>query len=103
GYDAQQDSLMAVFGAAAQRHDVRMRNVYFDVATNVTAETTPDEAALVARRIREVGAGRVLYGSDLSPPGGSVRAGWEIFREKLPLTAEELAVIAGNVTRFAAR
>ena len=101
GYDAQQDSLMAVFGAAAQRHDPRMRNVYFDVATNVTAETTSEEAALVARRIREVGVGHVLYGSDLSPPGGSVATGWKIFRERLPLTAEEIATIAGNVTRFA--
>ena len=101
GYDAQQDSLMAVFGVAAQRHDPRMRNVYFDVATNVTDETMPEEAALVTRRIREVGVRHVLYGSDLNPPGGSVAAGWRIFREKLPLTAEEIATIAGNVTRFA--
>ena len=101
GYTVQQDSLMAVFGAAAERDDPRMRNVYFDVATNVTAETTPEEAALVAKRIRQVGPRRVLYGSDLSPPGGSVRSGWETFRDRMPLTAEEKRTIAGNVTRFA--
>jgi predicted TIM-barrel fold metal-dependent hydrolase len=100
GYTAQQDSLMAVFGAAAQRGDPRMRNVYFDVATNVTDETTPEEAALVASRIQEVGAARVLYGSDLSPPGGSVRSGWEIFRSRVPLTPAEIRTIAGNLTRF---
>ena len=101
GYPAQADELMAVFGAAAERGDARMRNVYFDVATVVTTESTPEEAALVARRIRQVGIQRALYGSDLNPPGGSVRAGWEIFRTRTPLTTAELQTIAGNVTRFA--
>ncbi len=90
------DSVMAVFGEAAERNDPHMRNVYFDVATDVTAETTPANAALVARRIRQVGPRRVLYGSDLSPPGGSIRSGWEIFRDRVPLTADELRTIALN-------
>jgi predicted TIM-barrel fold metal-dependent hydrolase len=94
------DSVMAAFGEAGERNDPHMRNVYFDVATNVTAETSPANAALVARRIRQVGARRVLYGSDLSPPGGSIRSGWEIFRAKVPLTAEELRTIALNVPSF---
>jgi predicted TIM-barrel fold metal-dependent hydrolase len=94
------DSVMAVFGDAAQRGDARMRNVYFDVATDVTEETTPANASLVARRIRQIGPSHVLYGSDLSPPGGSIRSGWTIFRDRLPLTAGELRTIAGNVTRF---
>src|SRR3954468_7036943 len=89
GYPAQTDEVMAVFGAAAERRDPRMRNIYFDVATNVTAETTPEEGAVVAMRIRQVGSQRVLYGSDLSPPGGSIRSGWEIFRTRTPLTAAE--------------
>ena len=78
-----------------------MRNIYYDVATNVTVETTSEEAALVARRLREVGIERVLYGSDLSPPGGSIRAGWEIFRGKIPFTQAEFDELAGNRTRFA--
>ena len=101
GYPAQADSVMDAFGAAAERGDMRMRNVYFDVATIVTEETTPENAALVARRIRQIGARRVLYGSDLGPPGGSIAAGWQIFRDKVPLTTEELRTIAGNVPRFA--
>jgi hypothetical protein len=44
---------------------------------------------------------RVLYGSDLTPPGGSIRSGWEIFRDRVPLTPEELRTVAANVTRFA--
>ena len=101
GYPAQTDSVMAEFGAAAERGDARMRNVYFDVATDVDEETTPAQAELVARRIRQVGARHVLYGSDLLPPGGSIRSGWEIFRRKVPLTTAEQRTIAGNVTRFA--
>jgi predicted TIM-barrel fold metal-dependent hydrolase len=101
GYPPQADSVMAVFAAAADRKDARMRNVYFDVATAVASETTPQEAAQVAQRIRQIGVEHVVYGSDLSPPGGSIRAGWEIFRDRVPLTAAELRTIAGNVTRFA--
>jgi predicted TIM-barrel fold metal-dependent hydrolase len=101
GYPAQADEVMAVFGTAAERKDPRMRNIYFDVATNVTPETTTEEAALVAKRVRQVGASRVLYGSDLSAPGGSIHSGWEIFRERVPLTDAEFRTIAGNVTRFA--
>lgn len=101
GYPPQNDEVMAVFATAAERKNPRMANLYFDVAVNVTAEITPAAAALVAQRIRQVGPGRVLYGSDLSPPGGSIRQGWEIFRTKIPLTAAELQQIADNRTRFA--
>ena len=101
GYDAQSDSVMAEFGAAADRHEPRMRNVYFDVASNVAEETTPQQAALIARRIRQIGARHFLYGSDLSVPGGTIKAGWELFRTRVPLTADEMRTIADNVTRFA--
>jgi len=100
GYSVQNDSVMAEFGAAAERGDPRMRNVYFDVASNVAEETTPQEAALVAKRLRQVGMPHVLYGSDLSVPGGTIKAGWALFRTRTPLTADELRTIAGNVRPF---
>jgi predicted TIM-barrel fold metal-dependent hydrolase len=78
-----------------------MKNVYFDVSSNVTEEITPAEAALLTKRIRQLGTGRILYGSDLSVPGGTVRRGWEIFRTNLPLAEAEVQQIAGNRTRFA--
>ena len=77
-----------------------MRKIYFDVATAVTAETTPEQLALVATRVRQVGADRVLYGSDLGPPGGSIRAGWEIFHDRVPLSAKEMQTIARNERPF---
>ncbi len=99
GY-AQADELMAIFGEAARRKDPRMRRLLIDIATNVTSDTTPEEAALIAERIRQVGPQRILYGSDLSPPGGSIARGWEIFRTKLPLTEAELRIIATNELRL---
>lgn len=95
------DDVMAAFGAAAKANDPRMRNVFFDVASNVHGGTTREAAAVIAERIRQVGVQRVLYGSDLDPPGGSIAAGWRIFHEKLPLTESEFRTIAGNVTQFA--
>jgi predicted TIM-barrel fold metal-dependent hydrolase len=100
GYPPQSDEVMAVFAAAAERNDPRMRNLYFDVATIVTEESTPADAALVAQRVRQVSPKRVLYGSDLMPPGGSIRKGWEIFRTKVPLTDAEMQQVAKNRTRF---
>ena len=101
GYAEQTGEVMRAFGDAAQRKDPRTRNLWFDVATTVTDDTTPADAGTVAELIRQVGPGRVLYGSDLTPPGGSIRRGWEIFRTKVPLTAAELQQIAGNETGFA--
>jgi predicted TIM-barrel fold metal-dependent hydrolase len=101
GYSSQHDEVMAVFGAAAERNDPRMNNLYFDVSSNVTDDITPADAALVTQRIRQAGTTRILYGSDLSAPGGSIGKGWEIFRTKLPLTPAELRQIANNRTRFA--
>ena len=100
GYPVQNDAIMAVFGDAAERRDPRLRRVYFDIATNVTADFTPADGAIVAKRIRQVGATHILYGSDLSPPGGSIRAGWDIFRAKVPLTDAEARTIAGNRLPF---
>ena len=101
GYPPQADEVMAVFAAAAERQDPRMANVLFDVATIVTDESTPADGALVAQRIRQIKPSRVLYGSDLNPPGGSIRQGWEIFRTKVPLNTAEMQQIANNRARFA--
>jgi predicted TIM-barrel fold metal-dependent hydrolase len=101
GYSPQHDEVMAVFAAAVERKDPRMNNLYFDVASNVTDDITPADAALVAQRIRQVGPKRVLYGSDLTAPGGNIGKGWEIFRTKVPLTPEEVQQIASNRPRFA--
>ena len=103
GYSEQTTEVMEVFAAAADRKDPRMENIYFDVATIIAEDTTEADAATAARLIRRVGIGRVLYGSDLTPPGGSVAKGWEIFRSKVPLLDAEFQQIMNNETRFARR
>jgi predicted TIM-barrel fold metal-dependent hydrolase len=101
GYTPQHDEVMVAFSDAAALNDPRMRNVYFDVSGIFVEEITPDQAMRAARRIREVGMSRIVYGSDLTPAGGSIRRGWEIFRSKVPLTEAEFRQIAENRTRFA--
>ena len=100
-YVPQHDEVMGAFGEAVERNDRYVRNVYFDVSGIFVEETTADEGARAARRLRQVGVSRILYGSDLTPAGGSIRRGWEIFRSKVPLTEDELRQIARNQTRFA--
>jgi hypothetical protein len=50
--------------------------------------------------IRQVGTGRVLYGTD-SAQGGNLRPreSWEAFKA-LPLTRDEFAKIANNVPPY---
>ncbi len=100
GYPQQNDAIMGEFAGAAERRDPRLARVYFDVATNVTADITPADGARVAARIRQVGPKHIVYGSDLSPPGGSIRSGWDIFRDKVPLRPSEFKAIAGNRLKF---
>jgi uncharacterized protein len=97
GYDdPPADSAMAVLAEAVEKRDPRTRRLWFDVTTVVDREISPAHAALVARRIRQVGAERVLYGSDAAV-GENLRPrdGWIAFR-RLPLTEQEFRTIAVN-------
>jgi predicted TIM-barrel fold metal-dependent hydrolase len=91
---------MAALAAAVARRDPRTRNLWFDVASIVDRDISPALARLVADTIRQVGPGRVLYGTD-SAQGGNLRPreSWEAFR-KLPLTDEEFAQIARNLPPY---
>lgn len=100
GYDAATDSALGVFTDAIAKHDRRMKNVWFDVATVVRPEMSPDELQQIAARIRQLGVERVLYGSDAAAsPLSYPKAGWAAFR-RLPLTETEFGVIANNVTPY---
>jgi predicted TIM-barrel fold metal-dependent hydrolase len=100
GYDAATDSALSVFTDAIARLDLRMKNVWFDAATVVRPEMSPDELQQIAARIRQLGVERVLYGSDAAAsPLSYPRAGWAAFK-RLPLTEAEFRVIANNVTPY---
>jgi predicted TIM-barrel fold metal-dependent hydrolase len=70
------------------------------VASVASLDLSPASAALVARRIRQVGVERILYGSDAAA-GDNLRPreAWAAFR-RLPLTESELVRIAGNVAPY---
>ncbi len=97
GYDdPPADSAMAVLADAVQNHDRRTRRLWFDVATIADLDISAANAALAAKRIRQVGVERVLYGSDAAAAGNlRPREGWAAFR-RLPLTESEFERIARN-------
>jgi uncharacterized protein len=101
GYDdPPADDAMAVLAEAVAQGDPRTSQLWFDVATVVDRTISPAHAALVARRIRQVGVERVLYGSDAAT-GDNLRPreGWAAFRQ-LPLSEDEFAWIAMNVAPY---
>jgi predicted TIM-barrel fold metal-dependent hydrolase len=102
GFPENAQAAMAVLAHAVANKDPRARNLYFDVTTIVTGETAPENAAAIARYVREVGPGRVLFGSD-APLGGNPKPleAWQIFTKHLPLTDDEFRTIAANVAPYA--
>ena len=99
GYDSTTDAALSVFVDAVARHDRRARHLWFDVTT-VSRNATPDNLELIARRIRELGVKRVLYGSDAAGGGNlAPRESWADFL-KVPLTEAEFRTIATNVAPY---
>lgn len=93
------DEALAVFAEAAAAGDPRVRNLWFDFATIVSAGLTDAQVELATRRIRQMGIERMLFGSDLDPAVPPKRA-WATFRIMLPLTDDELRAIADNVPPY---
>jgi predicted TIM-barrel fold metal-dependent hydrolase len=100
GYDDPLvDQAIGAFVDAVDAHDPRLAHVYFEVSGVAGLGQYAQQAGLVARRIRQLGVERVLYGTDGTSPGRSVRDAWEVFL-KLPLTDAEFRTIAANVAPY---
>ena len=101
GYDdPPAHAAVAVLAEAVERADPRTGGLWFDVAAVVDLGISAAHADLVVRLVRQVGAERVLYGSDAAT-GGNLRPreGWAAFR-RLPLTDHEFGQIAGNLAPY---
>ncbi|MFL6635828.1 MAG: amidohydrolase family protein [Massilia sp.] len=101
GYDdPPAQAAMAVLADAVENHDPHANNLWFDVASIVDRDIRPETAAVVVKFIRQIGVGRVLYGTD-SAQGANLRPreSWAAFR-KLPLSPAEFAHIAANVPPY---
>ena len=100
GYPAQNDEVMGAFAAAIQRGDRRVANIYFDPSGNVDKDLSAADGALIARRMRQIGMRRFVYGTDLTFPDATIAEGWLLFRTRVPLTPAELRTIANNRLAF---
>jgi predicted TIM-barrel fold metal-dependent hydrolase len=95
-----------VFADAVAAKDPRTKNLYFDLTeVEPAAEYTGDTAGAmqaITQRIRRIGLGRILYGSDAAatPDAPPTSLRWARLRRALPLTNEELKVVADNVAPY---
>lgn len=100
GYEPVVAGALGVFVEAIGSQDGRMKNVLFDVTAVVDAAAQPEQLEEIAARIRQIGVGRILYGSDAAAtPATYPKAGWTAFR-RLPLTAAEFDTIAANISPY---
>ena len=93
-------AVLAALALACERREAGTRNLWFDVASIAGRDIAPQDAAEVARRIRQIGVARVLYGTDAAQ-GGNLRPreAWATFL-RLPLGEGEFARIARNVPPY---
>lgn len=96
------DDALGVFAEAMAAGDPRTRNLYFDMASNVTEDESAAAMELVTKRMRQLGVGRILYGTDMSvgTTNPAPAAAWATMRRRLALTDEELRTIAHNVPPY---
>ena len=98
--DPPSRAVLATLAEAMEKRHPATRNLWFDVSSIAQNDTTPQDAAELVRRLRQIGMGRVLYGTD-SAQGENLRPreAWAAFRT-LPLTEAELRQVAGNVAPY---
>ncbi len=102
--DPPVDGALAVLAEAVEVADPRAGRLWFDVSgvAGSALGTPVPNADLLVRRLRQIGTGRILFGSDAATGGNlAPREAWRRFRE-LSLKEQEFAAIAQNVAPYAA-
>jgi predicted TIM-barrel fold metal-dependent hydrolase len=102
GGEAFSDEALAVYADAVAAGDPRTKNLYFDLAeAAAVANGSAETLQTIAKRIRQIGLQRVLYGSDGPvPEADAPRDAWRQMRTEIPLTETELRTIANNVAPY---
>lgn len=104
GHSADADAAIGVFVDALARQDPVTRGLIFDVTTVASEDASAEECALVARRLREIGLDRIVFGSDMHIGDNPALApSWELFERKIPLTSAEFRRIASNQAPYIGR
>lgn len=94
------ESALAVFADAITAKDPRTKNLYFDLATSVSHDSSRSLLQRTTARLRQIGLERILWASDhsLDNPTGKQ---WLFFRALMPLTDAELKKLANNIAPYA--
>jgi uncharacterized protein len=92
-------ALVAYADAVSAPHRAT-KNLYFDV-TSIILPGKKDAMERMATLIRQIGVGRILYGSD-GPIFWNVQAAeaWGSFRREMPLTDDEFKTVANNIAPY---
>jgi predicted TIM-barrel fold metal-dependent hydrolase len=98
--DPPAHSVLEVLAEAVAKKDPRTRKLWFDVASNAFRTNPVDASERMVKLIRQIGAKRILYGSDAAS-GNNLhpREAWEAFT-KTGLTEKEIKTIAKNVAPY---
>jgi predicted TIM-barrel fold metal-dependent hydrolase len=101
GGEGFSEAPLAIYASAVSSGDARTKNLYFDVA-DIARFVVRSEAArrMAVRHIRAIGPDRILWGSDMAPPGPPAQQAWTAFRTTLSLTENEMRTIATNVAPY---
>ena len=99
GYDRTTDEALSVYADAIESGDPRARHLYFDASGIPITGMWEQNAALLTKRMHQIGMGRILFGCDSPIPGNSPREFLEHWH-KLPLTNEEFWRIESNVAPY---
>ena len=101
GYDDPgTDEALCVFIRAIQKHDPRMKMVYFDITNVAGLGNWELKKDLIAKRTREIGVDRVLFGSDGYFGGGFTPTRASADFHSLPLSEGEFRTIETNITPY---
>ena len=101
GYnDPRANEALAVFADAVAAKIPGTERLFFDVATRIDLNISPEDAKLAVAQMRKIGLGRILFGSD-TPTGGNLpaRQAWAAFRQ-LPFSESEFRQIAENIAPY---
>ena len=102
GGEAFSDAALGGYADAVSAGHPAARNLYFDVSdAALVAGGSQETLQTIAKRIRQIGPQRILYGSDAAMVGHPTpRDAWAAFRTEVPLTGEEIRIIASNVAPY---
>jgi len=99
--DPGTEEAMVVLAQAASAGAAAMKNVYFDIATNIHPGSPARSREFMAARMRQIGMSRLLYGSDMATGDNVVPAEyWGALRDQSGLSSGELQAIAGNIAPY---